>query len=118
MKVKRCCCCVPIEKAITILGFLLFLNLFEQLKDFNPIVLVANGTALGLFIRMEVENKADNRRDFLFGYIIYLGVVFFFGALKLYMYTDDDHVKKLCEHMQADGKTFKEEFIRSMDECN
>ena len=52
MRVKFCCCCVPIDKAIICIGFWMCLTLLGQMTELNPIAIAANVAALVSFFVM------------------------------------------------------------------
>ena len=72
MKVKKCCCWIPIDQAITCLGFWMCLTLVAEVKLFNPFRLVATITGLAAFFNMQKNDSAKNREYFLYGFMIYL----------------------------------------------
>ena len=72
MKVQKCICCVPIDKAIMAMGFWMCLTLLGELEIFNPFRLVANVLALTAFFLMQNNDTSKNRKNFLFAFMIWI----------------------------------------------
>ena len=117
MIVKKCCCFVPIDKAIVCIGFWMCLTLLGQMEKLNPISAAANIAALVMFFIMMNKDTAKNREYFFYVFAIYMGVFWLVSMIITYgRLSDGTYIQKKCEEMQKDG-TFKEDLITSMDEC-
>ena len=71
MKVKKCCCCVPIDIGVMILGALLWFSLLGELDYFNPIRMGITVTVGCIFLFMVFQDSDDARKLFFLGYLVY-----------------------------------------------
>ena len=107
---------MPIDKAVTVLGFWLCLTLLGQFQVFNPILLVTNLAAVMAFFAMESKDTEEHRSYFFYSFSIHMIASFAFTLLVLSERTSDLAIAGRCAEMQKDGD-FKEQLYRSMDEC-
>ena len=117
MKVQKCCCWVPIDTGVVVLGFWMALSLLGELKTQNPFRAVATGTALVFFFIMQIKDTSENRKRFLYAFTWCVFTMLVTQFIDMYfLISDGQYIKQECENMQKDG-TFKEDMITSMDEC-
>ena len=96
---------MPIDKAVTVLGFWICLTLLGQFQVFNPILLVTNLAAVMAFFAMESKDTEEHRSYFFYSFSIHMIASFAFMLLVLSDRTSDFAIAGRCAEMQKDGVT-------------
>jgi len=117
MKVKKCCCCIPVDMGVMILGSLMCFGIMAEFKEFNPIRAAITVGASFFFFLMVFRDSAKHREIFFYAYIVScISELFFSSIIILEKMNSSKLVEEKCQEMEKDGD-FKDGSIRSMAEC-
>ena len=117
MKVQKCFCCIPIEKAITLLGFLLLIGLLSQLLKFNPFLLVTNLATVTAFNSMYQTDTEQHRRYFFYSFSVYEVTVYVFSMFVIVNMDSERAIIDRCLEIQEDNGSLKAAGYRDIEEC-
>ena len=114
MKVEKCLCCVPIEKAVVLCGVLLGLVAVSQVFRFNRIECATTIVAMAAFAAMKIQDSEKHRAYFFLSFSFWLGTAYFVALNELYeKRLSEDAITNGCLKMQLNGQ-FKTENLRSI----
>ena len=102
---SNCCCCISVRTGTMLLGFFTLLGLLNEINEFIPIRLAANGIVSVAFLLMVMDDTEGKRKLFFYCYAICTVIMYFFG-----IYVANERLQEskkwveICDDMNRKGQ--------------
>ena len=114
---QSCCCCISVRTGTMVLGVLTLLSLFEELNEFLPLRMAANGVAAVAFVLLVLDDTEFKRKLFYYSYSACQCVIY---SYTLYRALNGLEQEKpwvdACNQLSRSGDMDKLE-VKSISQC-
>ena len=119
MQVQNCCCCIGVRTGALILGIFCILGLLQELEEFYPLRMAANGLGAGAFILMILKDSEFRRRLFFYCFTISFIMCFAVGVFTTYSKLEQTKPwKTACDDIKNKDGGFASIHANNMEECH